>query len=310
MTATAETEIGALVAGWHAWLGAERRLAPRTLAGYRHDLGDFLAFQTEHLGQAMTPAILGSLRPPDLRAWLAARYGEDYAAASTLRAIAAIRSFMGFLDRRHGIHNPAIAAIRGPRKRRSLPRALAPGEAIDLASEAAATDLAWIGKRDRAILLLLYGSGLRIGEAMALDRIDVGADPAQLRELRVLGKGNRQRVVPVLPVVAEALADYLFASPYGAIVAGPLFRGLRGARLQQSAVQAMVRKLRTELGLPETATPHALRHSFATHLLGAGADLRVIQELLGHRSLSTTQIYTGVDHERLQQLYRAHHPRA
>ena len=208
------------------------------------------------------------------------------------------------------MHNPALVALRTPKVARHLPRPLSTGQAGEILAGADDGRVDWTGKRDAALLLLLYGAGLRIGEALALDRGAAGPDPAALRELRVVGKGGRQRLVPILPVAAAALADYLAACPYAGGPDAPLFRGARGGRLQAGVVQKRVRELRRLLGLPETATPHALRHSFATHLLAGGADLRAIQELLGHASLSTTQGYTAVEGERLMQLYHRAHPRA
>jgi integrase/recombinase XerC len=233
------------------------------------------------------------------------------AKSSTARAMAAVRGFFRYLDRRHELHNPTLAAMRTPRFSRPLPRPLSPVQARDLTESAEeAREEPWVGKRDAALLLLLYGAGLRIGEALGLNRRDVGGDPAGLKGLRVLGKGSKERIVPILPLVGAALADYLAACPLSIPPDAPLFLGVRGGRLQASVVQRQVRALRATLGLPETATPHALRHSFATHLLGGGADLRAIQELLGHASLSTTQGYTAVDGVRLAQLYAKAHPRA
>jgi integrase/recombinase XerC len=251
-----------------------------------------------------------ALRTADFRAWLAARHGAELARSSTARAMAAVRSLFSYLDRRHDLHNPALKAMRTPRFHRALPRPLTAPQAQAVALSAG--DVArepWTGKRDTALLLLLYGAGLRIGEALALRRSDLGADPRQLRALRVLGKGGKERLVPVLPVIGEALAAYLAACPWPLEAASPLFLGSRGRGLRATVVQKQVRVLRGLLGLPETATPHALRHSFATHLLADGADLRVIQELLGHASLSTTQGYTAVDTERLARLYATAHPR-
>jgi integrase/recombinase XerC len=307
----ASEEVAAVVAGWRRWLAHERRLAARSVTAYEQDLAAFLAFLAEHHGGAPRLADLRALRAPDFRAWLALRHRRDLAKSSTARAMAAVRGFFRYLERRHALHNPALAAMRTPRFRRPLPRALSPGQAEDLA--AAADDAArepWQGKRDTALLLLLYGSGLRIGEALGLARRDVGPRPGELRGLRVVGKGAKERLVPVLPIVATSLADYVAACPLPLLPDGPLFVGARGGRLNPSVVQARVRQLRGLLGLPESATPHALRHSFATHLLAGGADLRAIQELLGHASLSTTQGYTAVDGTRLSQLYALAHPRA
>jgi integrase/recombinase XerC len=288
----ATADLTAVVESWVVWLRSERRLAARTEQGYREDVASFVRFMARHLGGEMSLANLAALRPPDLRAWLAWRHGEDYARTSTARAIAAVRSLFRFVDRRHGVHNPALQAMRTPRLPHRLPRPL------------------WLGQRDTALLMLLYGGGLRIGEALALNRREIGIDPRSLRGLRVRGKGNKERLVPILPIVADAVAAYLAACPSPPLPDEPLFKGARGGRLQQAVVQKQVRQLRVTLGLPETATPHALRHSFATHLLGDGADLRAIQELLGHASLSTTQGYTEVDGRRLMTLYARAHPRA
>jgi integrase/recombinase XerC len=220
-----------------------------------------------------------------------------------------LRSFYRYLDREQGWHNPALKALRTPRLPRRLPRPRSADQALQLLDATpAAARLDWLAKRASAQLLQLYGAGRRIGEALALNRAAAGRDPAELRSLLITGKGGKQRLVPVLPVIAAAIADYLAAHPYQE--AAPLFLGARGKRLQAPIVRRLMQDLRRRLGLPESATPHALRHSFATHLLAGGADLRTIQELLGHASLSTTQGYTGVDGERLMRLYHQAHPRA
>ena len=304
-------DIAPVLAGWRAWLHAERRLAELTRSGYEEDLRAFLAFMAVHLGGAVDLGALADLRLADFRAWLAARHRDGYARRSTARAVAAVRGFFRYLDRRHGVHNPALQAMRTPRLPHRVPRPLAETDARDLILTARTEARApWVGLRDTALLLLLYGAGLRIGEALALNRREIGVDPRALRSLRVRGKGNKERLVPILPVIAEGLAAYLAACPAPPLPDEPLFKGARGGRLQQGVVQRQVRQLRVGLGLPETATPHALRHSFATHLLGEGADLRAIQELLGHASLSTTQGYTEVDARRLAALYARAHPRA
>jgi integrase/recombinase XerC len=311
VTGHATADLAAVVESWRLWLRAERRLAERTQVAYRQDIAGFLAFLAKHQGSDVGLADLVSLRLADLRSWLAWRHGEGFARTSTARAVAAVRGFFRFVDRRHGVHNPALQAMRTPRLPHRLPRPLPAEDARDLLL-GARTDARqpWLGYRDTALLTLLYGGGLRIGEALALDRRDVGVDPRSLRGLRVRGKGGKERLVPILPIVAEALASYLAACPIPPLPDEPLFKGARGGRLQPAVVQKQVRQLRATLGLPETATPHALRHSFATHLLGAGADLRAIQELLGHASLSTTQGYTEVDARRLMTLYARAHPRA
>lgn len=297
----------AAISEWAAWLAHERRVSANTLAAYGRDLTDFLDFLTGHVGGPIGLTTLNSLRTADFRSWLAARTARGLARSSTARGLAAIRSLFNRLERRSLVDGGALAALRTPRVPRALPRALSEVDARAALAAAADQDpRPWIAKRDAAILTLLYGAGLRIGEALALDRRDAPAGPA----MRVVGKGGKERVVPVLPVIAETVADYLDACPHALGPDGPLFVGVRGGRLNASQVQAMVRRLRAALGLPETATPHALRHSFATHLLASGGDLRTIQELLGHASLSTTQRYTAVDSERLAEVYRAAHPRA
>ena len=311
MPASATADLEAALAGWREWLRSERRAAPLTCSGYDQDLAAFLAFLAQHRGSRIGLADLGALRLADFRAWLARRHSSGYARTSTARAVAAVRGFFRYLDRRHGVHNPALLAMRTPRLPHRVPRPLPETDARQLIGEARDEARAdWIGRRDAALLLLLYGAGLRIGEALGLNRKALGPEPATVRSLRVHGKGAKERLVPILPGVADALADYLTSCPAPPLPDEPLFKGVRGGRLQQGVVQGMVRRLRIALGLPETATPHALRHSFATHLLSGGADLRAIQELLGHASLSTTQGYTEVDGRRLLALYAAAHPRA
>ena len=305
-----------MAGAWLDWLADQRRQSPATVKAYRTDLYGFARFCAEHLGGP--PALDGLLElgAADFRAWLASRHRRGLAKRSTARALAAVRSFYRFLDRQHGRHNPAAPALRTPRLEQRLPRPLSAHQIAALLEESEAEDrtgaaaASWVPKRDLALFLLLYGAGLRIGEALALDRGMVGDPPAALRSLTVTGKGSKQRLVPVLPVLAEALADYLAACPERSGGATPLFVGLRGKRLQPAVVRRRMQHLRRRAGLPENATPHALRHSFATHLLAGGADLRVIQELLGHASLSTTQGYTAVEGERLMQLYHRAHPRA
>lgn len=308
-------DVAAAVKAWLVWLERERRLSANTVEAYGRDLAAFFEFISVHLGAPPDLPTLAVLTPADLRAWLAWRNGQDYQRTSTARALSTVRSFIRFLDRRGLAHVPAVLAVRTPRLPRALPKPLTETDALD--AVAAVPDLSdepWIGARDAALLMLLYGCGLRIGEALALNRRDapgsVAGSVAGGAMLRVTGKGNKQRMVPVLPVVAEAVAAYLAACPWQPGPDGPLFVGARGGRLDPAVAQRQVRRLRALLGLPETATPHALRHSFATHLLAGGGDLRTIQELLGHASLSTTQRYTEVDATRLEAVHRAAHPRA
>ncbi len=306
-----DPEVAAMAEAWCDWLAHEKRQADLTVKGYRTDLMGFLGFSAEHLGGAPGLDQLVDLKTIDFRAWLASRHRDGVARTSVARGLAALRSFYGYLDRQHGRHNPAIRALRTPKLDQRLPRPLSSDQANDLVESAPAfARQGWIGKRDAALLLLLYGAGLRIGEALALDRGMIGNAPANLRQLTVTGKGKKQRLVPILPIIAAAIDDYLTACPHRPGPDAPLFVGLRGKRLQPALLRRQVQALRRMLGLPESATPHALRHSFATHLLSDGADLRTIQELLGHASLSTTQGYTGLDRERLMRLYQSAHPRA
>ena len=308
---SARPDLAAAVARWRRWLADERRASAHTLDAYGRDLAGFLGFLAEHLGGQPGLADLGALRTADFRSWLARRAGDGLSAASRARALSVVRGFFRFLDREGLAHNPALAALRTPKQQRPAPRPLTVDQAraaIEAVGELGSTP--WIGKRDRALIALLYGAGLRIGEALGLDR---GALPSAGRgdaAIVITGKGDKQRVVPLLAVVRAAIADYLAACPYEVGDDGPLFVGARGGRLNASVVRIEPSQARALLGLPHTATPHALRHSFATHLLSGGGDLRTIQELLGHASLSTTQRYTEVDAESLLRVYDAAHPKA
>lgn len=299
---------------WRDWLKSERRLSAHTLTAYEHDVGNFLGFMTTYLGAAPTLESLARLKPAEFRAWLTERSREGLARTSTARAFSSVRSFFRFLDKRGFAHNASIGAIKTPKLPHSVPKALSESDMTELLDTAPELErAAWIDLRDSAILLLLYGAGLRIGEALALTRGRVeGLLAAGQDTLSITGKGNKTRLVPLLPQALEALAAYRDACPFmGAL--GPndfFFLGARGGALDPAIVQKRVRDMRHQLGLPDSVTPHALRHSFATHLLGAGGDLRTIQELLGHASLSTTQRYTDVDAARLATVYRAAHPRA
>ncbi len=290
-----------------AWLGTERRASPLTVEAYGHDLAGFLGFLTGHLGAEPDLAALAGLSQADLRAWLAASAAAGAGNATRARRLAAVRGLFRYLTRRHGIANPAPTLLSTPRVRPPAPRALSPADALAATSgESAATP--FIEARDAALFTLLYGCGLRIAEALALD-VRNAPMPGGGEPLRVIGKGTKERLVPVLPAVREAVAAWLAvyrpASP-----ALPLFPGVKGGRLNAGVAQRSLREHRRALGLPEHATPHALRHSFATHLLAGGADLRSIQELLGHASLGTTQRYTAVDEAHLLAAWRRSHPRA
>jgi len=294
-------------ARWLRWLESERRLASLSLQAYSRDAAAFLAFIARHRGRAPDLELLGELAPADFRAWLAARHAGGLRATSTGRALSAVRSLFRFLERGGLAANPALMTLRSPRRPHGVPKPLTPAEAkATLAAAGGAGGPTWTGARDAAVLTLLYGLGLRISEALGLDR-----EAAPLADtLIVRGKGGKERLVPVLAAAREAVDRYLALCPMPLPADGPLFVGARGGRLSPRSVQALMQRLRSALGLEATATPHALRHSFATHLLGAGGDLRMIQELLGHASLSTTQRYTDVDAEQLMAVYRLAHPRA
>ena len=291
---------------WHAWLADERRASPHTLAAYGRDVAAFLDFATDHLGAPPALADLALFTAADFRSWLAHRARRGLDRSSTARAMSVVRSFFRFLDRTGRATNPALGAVRTPKVARPVPRALAAEDALELVDAAGEAKTPWIALRDAALLMLLYGAGLRIGEALGLAQREAPAGES----MTVTGKGNRQRMVPILPVIADAIAAYRAACPFDPGPDGPLFVGARGKRLNAGVVQRAIREMRARLGLPETATPHALRHSFATHLLASGGDLRTIQELLGHASLSTTQRYTAVDAARLTAVYAKAHPRA
>lgn len=305
----AKADLQAAIADWQAWLAHEKRASPHTLDAYQRDLLRFLRFLAEHRGGLPALIDLKDLRTADFRAWLATLSAEGLSRTSTARALSVVRGFFRRLAREGLVENTALATLRTPKIPRSVPKALAADEAVE--AIAMAEDLAeepWIGKRDAAVLSLLYGCGLRIGEALSLTR-ENAPRPGQ-EVLSVTGKGNKQRHVPLLPVVTEAIQDYLKACPFALKPLDPLFVGARGKALGARRIQDRLADLRAALGLPATATPHALRHSFATHLLAGGGDLRAIQELLGHASLSTTQRYTEVDVAGLMSVYERAHPRA
>lgn len=292
--------MASLVGDFAAHLARDKRRSSHTVRAYQASAERLIAFLERHWGGAVDGAALARLTTADLRAFLADRRGEGLGNASAARELSAIRAFLKFSS----VESPAI---RGPRVKKSVPRPVSPGEAVALAEDVA-EDAAepWIAARDLAVLLLLYGAGLRIGEAIGLD----GAVLPLGETLAVTGKRAKTRIVPLLPQVREAIDDYVRLSPWPKGREAPLFRGAKGGRLDAGVVRRSVRAARARLGLGERTTPHALRHSFATHLLGRGADLRSLQELLGHASLSSTQIYTQVDAAHLLDIYRNAHPRA
>jgi integrase/recombinase XerC len=291
-----------------AWLHTERRASPLTIEAYRRDIGFLLAFLTVHLGHEPALGDLDTLREADLRAWLAAEARQGRGNRTRSRHLSAVRSFYRFLARRHGVTNMAAKMLGSPKVALPVPRALTPAQAQAVARDIGeASDSAQVQARDTALFTLLYGCGLRIAEALGLDVRDA---PRAGQPLRVMGKGSKERLVPVLPAVAQAIDAWLALHPAGADPAAPLFVGVRGGRLNPGVAQRTMRSYRRLAGLPEHATPHALRHSFATHLLSGGADLRSIQDLLGHASLSTTQRYTSVDQAQLLNVWKNTHPRS
>jgi integrase/recombinase XerC len=292
---------------WLASLADARRLSPHTLRAYATTIERFDDFLHTHLGGTPTRAALAALTPADFRAYLAMRRGEGLANASVARDVSALRTFFAWTRRSEGLVCEGISGLKSPRLARRLPRPVSPSDARALVT-AVGDDARqpWIAARDTAVLLLLYGAGLRIAEALAL----TGAVLPLGTTITVTGKRNRTRVVPLLPVVAEAVMAYVALTPWAPSREAPLFRGVRGGPLDPGIVRSAIRAARPALGLPDSATPHALRHSFATHLLARGADLRSIQDLLGHASLSSTQIYTAVDAAQLLDVYRNAHPRA
>jgi integrase/recombinase XerC len=296
---------------WLASLARERCLSDKTVEAYGRDLRQFLAFLTAHLGAAPSVAAIVGLKPLDIRAFLAARRVAGIESRSLMRQLAALRSFARYLEREgHGTPS-AFSAIRSPRISKGLPRPVSPSAAVALTqveTRGGEEREPWILARDAAVLALLYGAGLRISEALGIKRQD--APVGSVDAVTVTGKGGKMRSVPVIPPVRRAVEDYLAACPFRLSPRGPLFVGAKGGPLSPRVIQLAVAQLRGALGLPDTATPHALRHSFATHLLVGGGELRAIQELLGHASLSTTQIYTKIDTSRLLAAYEAAHPRA
>jgi integrase/recombinase XerC len=285
---TAAHDLAASIRRWQQNLGSERRLSPHTVTAYGRDVAQFLSFMTAHLGGPPDAAAISSLRPADMRAFLAARRNEGVGSRSLARGLAGVRSLVRFLEKESGVNGAALRAVRAPKQPKSLPKPVAASAARRLIDQDENVgEEQWIAARNAAVLSLLYGSGLRISEALGLTRGDA---PAGGDVLRITGKGGKARIVP---------------GPDG-----PLFIGAKGGPLSPRIIQLAVERLRPALGLPDTATPHALRHSFATHLLSAGGDLRTIQELLGHASLSTTQVYTEVDSMRLIEAYDRAHPRA
>ncbi|MDZ7628359.1 MAG: tyrosine recombinase XerC [Parvularculaceae bacterium] len=298
--------LAALISAFLGHLKAERRASAYTIRNYAAALSNFEAFSRAHFGATLDAENLEKVELGDFRSFLARRRDDGLIAASLKVELSALKTFFRFLARRHGVENDAIAAMRGPKLKPKLPRPIDAGNADALLSLADASREAWIGARDDALFTLLYGGGLRIAEALALARADAPAGDT----LRVKGKGGKERIVPVLPAVRDAIAAYLKLCPFAQSPRDPLFLSARGKALNPRIVQGEMKRRAKMLGLPDSATPHALRHAFATQLLSAGGDLRAIQELLGHSSIAATQRYTQVDAEGLMKTYRAAHPRA
>jgi integrase/recombinase XerC len=308
---SADETIALQMTRWLSHLGNERRLSPKTLEAYSRDLRQCLEFLCGHWGARVTLSRFAGLEAVDVRAFMAMRRADEIGGRSLMRTLAGLRSFGRFLEREGKGKVGALSAIRAPKIGKSLPKPIQMAAAKRLADadeRAGESRESWILARDAAVMALLYGSGLRISEALGLKRRDVPL-PGEGDVLIVTGKGNKTRMVPVLQMVLALIADYVAICPHPLPEQGPVFVGARGGPLSPRIIQLTMERMRGALGLPDSATPHALRHSFATHLLSRGGDLRAIQELLGHSSLSTTQIYTGIDTERLLEVYRNAHPR-
>jgi integrase/recombinase XerC len=300
------------ISNWLSHLRAERRLSPKTLEAYARDLRQCLVFLSNHWGGLVSLKRFAAIEATDVRAFMSFRRADDIAGRSLMRALAGLRSFGKFLEREGKGKVGALSAIRAPKIGKSLPKPIQMSSArqmTDADIRAGENRDPWIWARDAAVMALLYGSGLRISEALGLKRRGVPL-PGKGDVIVVTGKGNKTRMVPVLLTVLQLVQDYVAMCPHTIAADGPIFVGARGGPLSPRIIQLTMERLRGALGLPDSATPHALRHSFATHLLSRGGDLRAIQELLGHASLSTTQIYTGVDADRLLEVYKTAHPRA
>lgn len=308
----AAPDLLAEITHWLSHLRAERRLSSKTLEAYARDLRQCLVFLSEHWGGLVTLKQFAAIEATDVRAFMSSRRSDDIGGRSLMRALAGLRSFGRFLEREGKGKVGALSAIRAPKIGKSLPKPIqmtAARQMTDADIRAGENREPWIWARDAAVMALLYGSGLRISEALGLKRRDVPL-PGKGDVIVVTGKGNKTRMVPVLQNVLALIQDYVAMCPHAIAADGAIFVGARGGPLSPRIIQLTMVRLRGALGLPDSATPHALRHSFATHLLTRGGDLRAIQELLGHSSLSTTQIYTGVDADRLLDVYKTAHPRA
>lgn len=312
LVAAMHPETAAIILRWQRYLISERRFAENTVKSYVRDFGGFIAFLKTHLAATPSPKQIGNVSLNDFRSFLAKRRNDGLSSRSLARTLSTIRSFYKYLDRMESISNHAIGNVQSPKVPHTIPRPLTVTDAKEILDRVGdfATD-AWVDARNTAVLTLLYGCGLRISEALS---INVGDLPdnytTDTQTMTIKGKRGKERLVPLLPVVIDAINHYTELCPYPMVEGQPLFLGKRGKRLNPSAVQIAMRLARISMGLPDSATPHALRHSFATHLLSAGGDLRTIQELLGHADLSSTQHYTDVDTDALMSVYNKAHPRA
>ncbi|MCB1517300.1 MAG: tyrosine recombinase XerC [Hyphomicrobiaceae bacterium] len=299
-------DLNQLVSGWLSERARIRRLSENTIEAYQRDLSGFLGFLNQHFGERVAPFHFATLKPADLRAFMARRRSEGISSRSLARALSAIKSFAAYLEANNHAVSSALSLVKSPKLPKALPKALTVSEArATVKSIDDLEDRPWIAARDTAVIALCYGAGLRIAEALSVTRTDVEPE-----SLRVTGKGGKTRIVPILPEIRKAIETYLDLVPFAFGPAEPIFRGARGGVLSPRLIQSRMQQVKSALGLPPSATPHALRHSFATHLLGRGGDLRAIQELLGHASLSSTQIYTRIETEHLLAAYQKAHPRA
>ena len=299
------TSLDLALENWKNWLRHERKVSAHTFEAYERDVESFLFFTSLHLGKSLTLRDLEDLKAADFRAYLADRRNDGLGATSLARVLSSVRSFFRKLEKDAILHNPTLKTVRSPKRPERLPRPLSTADSKKLIQSLDA-DQNWMTARDLAVITLLYGAGLRISEALNLNLEDRPNGDA----ITILGKGNKERLVPILPVIRKAITSYLEICPHALLPGDPLFVGKQGRRLNARNIQLTLQKFRRSLGLPESATPHALRHSFATHLLGAGGDLRTIQELLGHASLSSTQRYTDLDTQKLLNVYKSTHPKS
>lgn len=298
------TSIAELVTDWENWLRFEKKISPNTFDAYSRDVQFFTEFVAYHTGEDVTAETLENLKAGDMRAFLADRKKEGLSTSSMARTLSSVRSFYKKLEKDGVLHNPHIRTVRSPKIPSRLPRPISPAQSTELLNTLD-QEQNWVDARDLAVMTLLYGAGLRINEALSLNY----DDRPQSETMTIIGKGSKERLVPILPIIRKAIDQYISICPFAFGKNTPLFFGMRGKRLNARAIQLRLQNLRRQLGLPETATPHALRHSFATHLLEAGGDLRTIQELLGHASLSSTQRYTDLDTAKLLEVYNNTHPK-